>query len=247
MSTRIKELHREFFRTEPDFNGQWIYLGRHIVVAAAYLYFYRNFILNYEDRTDRSKLKLVLTLILATYLFWRYFINRTYYRGSANLPLHTCNLSAIILVVHSIFPAHSFWRQSILLWGVLAGFYGGFLAIVFGAPGQFNFPHITRLDYYLGHLCISIFSTYYLLEGAVSFTRETLLSTSIITMVYLLIVSYLNPKLDSNFGFITHPPDQIEVFVNRYVPIPTYKVLCCLAYLLINANSWIVARSVFAV
>ena len=134
-----------------------------------------------------------------------------------------------------------------MVWGVLAGFYGGFLAIVFGAPGQFDFPHITRLDYYLGHFCISIFSTYYLLEGAVNLTRETLLSTSIITLVYLLIMSYLNPKLDSNFGFITHPPEQIEGFVSRYVSLSTYKVLCCLSYLFINANAWILARSVFAV
>lgn len=247
MVTRIKELHREFFRTEPDFSGQWIYLGRHLVVAAAYLFFYRNFILNYQDRNDPSKLQLVLTLVLASFLFCRYFINRDYYQGSANLPLHTCNLSAIILVIHSIFPAQSFWRESILLWGVLAGFYGGFLAIVFGAPGQFDFPHITRLDYYVGHLSISIFSTYYLLEGSVSLTKETLLSTSLITLVYLLIMSYLNPKLDSNFGFISHPPEQVEDFVNRHVQLSTYKVLCCLAYLFFNANSWIVARSVFAV
>lgn len=247
MSTRIKELHQEFFRTEPDFSGQWIYLARHLVVAAAYLFCYRNFILNYQDRTEGSKLKSVLTLVLIGFLFCRYFINRDYYQGSANLPLHTCNLSAIILVIHSIFPAQSFWRESIMVWGVLAGFYGGFLAIVFGAPGQFDFPHITRLDYYLGHFCISIFSTYYLLEGAVNLTRETLLSTSIITLVYLLIMSYLNPKLDSNFGFITHPPEQIEGFVSRYVSLSTYKVLCCLSYLFINANAWILARSVFAV
>ncbi len=234
--TTLSQTKELLYRQEDDRNDRWLSRWQDWAVVAGFLTCLFLFINYFRQIRHKNVIHISLTLLLLLHLLSKYLLNRKHYQPASRLPLYSCNLSAIILVLDFFIPETMTWWQPILVWGAFAGIYGGFLAIVFSAPSTYLFPHITHFDYYIGHVCITFLGLFYVMEQTHPFTLHALLLTSVITVIYLLLVNRINPRVNGNFGFITEAPEQIA-FLN-VLPQKVYKLLCTVSYLLANYLTW---------
>ncbi len=246
MRHRIEEISDFLYRDEED-NSPWMTGFRDWAVILAFLILTYFFVRYYKLQPIRlrKQLYIFISIALLVTVVRRFLLKRDFYDLEARIPLFSCNISAIFLAVNSLLfflPWHSLIWQALVDWSVFAGIYGGALAIIFASPGNYAFPHMTRLGYYVEHAGIFFLGLMYIFERTAPYSYYTLLYTSLITLSYLYLMHKVaNPKLGTNYGFITEPPRGTE-FLARYISKSTYQTICLTMYLACNALAWYCAN-----
>lgn len=232
----------DIYRVIPDMDRSWLTHGSHWAVAVGFILLFRYFLTNYEDLQNKDRIRVVWSRILPVFLLFRFGLNREYYSLAEQWPLYTCNLSAIILALNYLIPRKEHRTRHLLSWGVFAGAYGGPLAIALASPGNYAFPHVTHLDYYIGHLAITILSWMIIMDREERYTLQDLKTSSYITVAYMILCLVLNPPIQGNFGFIMGPPDAMSFL--HALPLPIYQIIVTLGFLTANALTWYLGNKV---
>lgn len=224
----ITEFFKELYRVGPDRPNVWIYDWTDWVTVIAIALMIRQVLAHYSRTTHKKRMRAVLTAVLCMHLLSRYVMTPQFYDFGSRLPFYSCSLSAIIFVLSAFWSGKAKWQQLLTDWAAFAGIYGGVLAIGFSSPGVYMAPHITLIDYYLGHALIIFFGAAALIDRDTPYSRETLLRTTGLTMAYLLFCYILNFFLDTNFGFLRNAPPDIP-FLGAVPPL-IYRLGVAVAY-----------------
>lgn len=237
----------EFLYREEKTDSKWLSSIRDWLTVIFFVLLSYFFIDNYGRFSVDTRYTLfhLNSVALLVFCLRRFVFNREYYPLEERIPLYTCNIAAIVMPLNYIFSIlnlrNPLW-EVIFTWGLFAGLYGGPLAIIFASPGEYEFPHFTRLAYYVEHAGIFFLGLIYVFEREVEFSEELLILSCLITVVYLVIMDlYVNPKLGSNYGFITEAPRGVE-FLNN-LPKGLYKFLCIGLYVGFNIVTWKIANT----
>ena len=228
------------FRLTPDMDKGWLTHWGDWAVAISFISLLHMFVTHYEDMKNKKQLRRVLSLILPVFLLFRFGILRGYYTAAEQWPLYSCNLAAIILAAGYLQTPKRTAGRDVLNWGIFAGAYGGPLAVVLANPGRFALPHVTHIDYYIGHVAITFAGWMLILAREEPYSVRDLKMTSLITVGYLGLCRIVNPLIEGNFGFIMGPPEAVGFL--HALPLPVYQILVMTGFLLANALIWHLAN-----
>lgn len=228
----IIEFFQTLFRMGPDRPDVWIYDWTDWLAVIAMGLAVHQTVSLYEKTDSKPKMKRFLLVILGLHLVSRYIITQPYYDYGERMPFYSCTLAAVILFVMNIRPPKKRWQHDLMDWAAFAGIYGGVLAIGFSSPGVYLAPHITGVDYFIGHAMIIIFGLIRIMDRDKLFSARELKSSTLITVIYMLISVVINHFAGTNYAFLSRPPEDNPLLSK--LPGPLYSIGTFAAYILAN-------------
>lgn len=234
----LENLFTYYTRLESDRSALWLRRPQDWFVFFLFALAFWLYIKSHQNTTNKKSFLFSSHALLLFHIFFRYIIHIDYYPWYQRLPFYSCSIVAIILpcLFFGRQKSVSFQNTKLYNWASFAGIYGGFLAIFFSEPSEFQGFHLVNTDYYLGHFLIVAIGLSYILDRPKPFTEEELKSTSEFTLLYLLLCLIINPILGTNYGFISQAPLGLKFL--QAIPTPFVSVLVIAAHLLANFLVW---------
>lgn len=238
----IVDFFQTIYRVGPDRPNVWIYEWTDWMTVIAIALMIQLILAHYRksDAKQKKRMKTAMVVIVWLHLISRYGLSRQFYDFGERLPFYSCSLAAIIFALSPFIPRRKAWQQEIYNWAAFAGIYGGILAVGFSSPGVYLAPHITSIDYYVGHTMIILLGLIEIMDRRFLFDRHTLRFSSLVTMSYLLIARVLDIFWNTNFGFMNVPPSDIPFLA--VFPLPIYRLGVVFCYVLANFLIWYFAN-----
>ncbi|MCI5840227.1 MAG: TIGR02206 family membrane protein [Peptoniphilaceae bacterium] len=175
------------------------------------------FFLNSKILDDRKNLKkagrILLTFIIleqvSNYL-WIFMTGS--FDIKEDLPLYFCRITLIASIIALITDKDFFVTISVY-WGV----FGGILALSYPVLYKFRPPHLTNIEYFLGHILILWTACYFMRKGY-DFSGFRYRTINKITILFALLASAVNLVINANYNNTIVPPlfpDKISKFGPR--------------------------------
>jgi hypothetical integral membrane protein (TIGR02206 family) len=174
-------------------------------------------------------------LLLANELFWHaWHAYHGLWTVRSLLPLNICNLM-VLASAWVLLTKNQVGYEFVYLLGIPAASQ----VLVTPALGQFGFPHALFFQIFISHGGVVIAAVYLTLtEGMRPASWRSVGRVAAWTMLYALVIFFLNPLLNGNYLFLAHKPPAATV-LDYLGPWPWYAlsmvaigfILVCLLYL----------------
>lgn len=172
-----------------------------IVISIVLIVLFKNKISTKVDLILRRTIALLMITMEWTFYTWS--LSRGGFQTSL-LPLGVCAISMYV-------TAYTLWTKNeqtfklIFPWAIS----GALLSLIIADLG-YNFPHFRYIHYFGNHGLFLLGNLYLLFVCKFKFTYKDLLKSSLILLIYAIIIYPLNFLLNSNHLFLREIPHEVE-------------------------------------
>lgn len=156
-----------------------------------------------SNKTDLYLRRIVaVTMIVLEWTFYTWSLSRGGFQTSL-LPLGVCAISMYV-------TAYTLWTKNektfkiIFPWAIS----GALLSLII-ADLSYNFPHFRFIHYFGNHGLFLLGNIYLLLVAKFKFTYQDVLKSSLVLLIYAIIIYPLNFLLSSNHLFLREIPSEV--------------------------------------
>lgn len=171
-----------------------------IVISIVCIVLFKNKI---SDKTDLYiRRSVAVIMIVLEWTFYTWSLSRGGFQTSL-LPLGVCAISMYV-------TAYTLWTKNektfkiIFPWAIS----GALLSLIIADLG-YNFPHFRFIHYFGNHGLFFLGNIYLLLVAKFKFTYKDLLKSSLILLIYAIVIYPLNFLLGSNHLFLREIPHEV--------------------------------------
>lgn len=171
-----------------------------IVISIVCIVLFKNKI---SDKTDLYiRRSVAVIMIVLEWTFYTWSLSRGGFQTSL-LPLGVCAISMYV-------TAYTLWTKKektfkiIFPWAIS----GALLSLIIADLG-YNFPHFRFIHYFGNHGLFFLGNIYLLLVAKFKFTYKDLLKSSLILLIYAIVIYPLNFLLGSNHLFLREIPHEV--------------------------------------
>lgn len=171
-----------------------------IVISIVCIVLFKNKI---SDKTDLYiRRSVAVIMIVLEWTFYTWSLSRGGFQTSL-LPLGVCAISMYV-------TAYTLWTKKektfkiIFPWAIS----GALLSLIIADLG-YNFPHFRFIHYFGNHGLFLLGNIYLLLVAKFKFTYKDLLKSSLILLIYAIVIYPLNFLLGSNHLFLREIPHEV--------------------------------------